>query len=225
MTLPRGRKLRFAALALLVLAGSLSAQAPEDERQRSQQTLQRLITAQNFRDFGFDSFADVKNVSLDTPFRRYFVPSGAIASFKDTDNPISLLHDGGEWLYPVRAGGSVRCFITIANRGGTWRTEEIGNAAIARALSDARTKQVASTHLPAQAFFAVEVVDTPTYVLGWRTDGSMPGDPGDAALSLQVIAIQSQRSADPVGAQPAQSVFRALRDQSRGGRAGAPGGR
>jgi hypothetical protein len=187
MTLPRGRKLRFAALALLVLAGSLSAQAPEDERQRSQQTLQRLITAQNFRDFGFDSFADV--------------------------------------LYPVRAGGSVRCFITIANRGGTWRTEEIGNAAIARALSDARTKQVASTHLPAQAFFAVEVVDTPTYVLGWRTDGSMPGDPGDAALSLQVIAIQSQRSADPVGAQPAQSVFRALRDQSRGGRAGAPGGR
>src|SRR5215469_16002001 len=157
---------------------SPAGQPTAADREKAVETLKRLVTNSNYRELGFDSVAEAATATQGEPFRRYLITAGQITVFKDTDDPASVIRPGGELLIPVIAGGKVRCFITMADRGKGWRGVSFGMSAIAQALTAARSQQAAATRLPLGSFVAVDVTPLSTYLLAWRTDGKLPEDAG-----------------------------------------------
>jgi hypothetical protein len=222
MTLRNTLSPAWLTVSTIALTRLLCAQPPAEDRDKALESLKRLVTDENFRDLGFDARGDVAGATLNVPFRRYFVTGTELRAFKDQDNPMSVIRDSGEWLFPVRAGNNVRCFITMADRGNGWRGVAFGQAEIAQGLTSMRAERSAANNLPAASFFAVDMTPFGSYLLGWRSDGRLPGDPGNTDFLLLPVPINNKRLPGPSGSQRAPQLLKTYRDELRKHQPGAP---
>jgi hypothetical protein len=206
----------------LIVISLLYAQAPANDTQTALETLRRMVTDQNYAQLGFAAPKDVAGATVDIPLRRYFVTDG-LRDFKEGNDPTALLHAGGEFLYPVRAAGKVRCFITMANRGSGWRGVSFGQAEIAQMLTGARDQHPGGPNIPVESYFAVDILPLSIFLLGWQADGKFPEDATGATLFLFSAATQTKKPPEPLGAQSAGTLFKIFRDQVRRKQRGAPG--
>lgn len=157
-------------------------------------TFRKLVNAQNFKEFGFESADEVANASLGQPMRTSMVQLDQLKAFKAGDDPNRLLSDLNQVYFPVTVQNNVRSAISIEQSNGKWKATGFGPANLAKQI--ARARGTADTEQ-----ILVHVAPFNLYFTGHRADGR---------LMLTPVADYSSFNLKAGTALPAEQVFAAL---------------
>lgn len=127
---------------LLLLMGCSQENAPkspvpEPEKAASDAVgiLQKLVTDQNYKSFGFDSADEVKSAQLGQPLPVSVIGLDKLKNAQAGVAPDSLLTQSPETIYPVTVRGAVRSSVTIIHKAEGYAPASFGNAEIVKGLS------------------------------------------------------------------------------------------
>jgi hypothetical protein len=133
---------------VLVMVGCQSESAPKPPAAQPQEAasnaigvLQKLVTAENYRSFGFESADEVKEAQLGQPLPVSTIGLDKLKSSQSGAEPNSLLATSPETIYPVIVRGNVRSGVTIVHKAAGYEPASFGNAEIVKALSRYRQGQ------------------------------------------------------------------------------------
>jgi hypothetical protein len=157
-------------------------------------TFRKLVNAQNFKEFGFESADEVANASLGQPMRTSMVKLDQLKAYKAGDDPNRLLSDLNQVYYPVTVQNNVRSAISIEQSNGRWKATGFGPANLAKQIAQAR-------HTADTEQILVHVAAFNLYFAGHRADGR---------LMLTPVADYSSFNLKAGTALPAEQVFAAL---------------
>ena len=142
------RAVQVAIVSLACVAGSNAQDTtkamPSAEREAAQlglRDLLSLVNEQNASLLGFRSIDEAKGASLGAPIARRVLGYDRLLA-SQPGAPISSLYVPPEQrVYPVQAGGTIRCVILMSQRDGRWVVSSIGDAYLGEALRDALPAQ------------------------------------------------------------------------------------
>ncbi|HWB85422.1 MAG TPA: hypothetical protein VG675_14865 [Bryobacteraceae bacterium] len=155
-----------------------SAQQPEEAARNALATLQKLVTAQNYRTMGFESVDEVKSAALGQPLALVQIGLDQLKAFRPGGNVNSLMQSSPETIYPVTVNGQVRSSVTVSKSASGYAPSSFGNADIVKSLSRYRQSPDA---------FVVRVPALNLYFLGSRVENRVMLTPivEDNRLKLQ----------------------------------------
>lgn len=157
-------------------------------------TLQKLVTAENYKGLGFGSADEVKSATLAPPLTLYNIGLDRLKSYQDGQDANALLAVSSETIYPVTAGGQVRSSVTVVKKETGYTTASFGNAEVVKALSRYRGANAPNG-------FAVRIPAFSMYFLGNRVENRLTLTPvfEDTRLPFRIgVAV------------PAEDVLKAL---------------
>jgi hypothetical protein len=148
------------------------ARQPQEAATRALETLQKMITPQNFKAMGFESLDEVKAAALGEPLALFYVRLDQLREFQPGTDPNTLLTDVGQMIYPVTVREQTRSSIVVAKTEETWKAVRFGGPNLIKAVAEVRKGSPPSTTAaPAvSASFLVEVPALKVYFLGSRSD-------------------------------------------------------
>ncbi len=159
---------------LLMIVGCQSEGTPKPPAAQPQEAasnaigvLQKLVTDQNYRSFGFESADEVKEAQLGQPLPISTIGLDKLKSAQSGAEPNSLLTTSPETIYPVTVRGNVRSGVTVVHKGAGYEPASFGNAEIVKALSRYRQKEAAGNE------FVVRVPAFNMYYLARRVENQL----------------------------------------------------
>lgn len=161
-------------------------------------TFRKLVTAQNFRDLGFESPDEVGSAALAPPMRTAMVKLDQLKTYKAGDDPNRLLNDLEKVYYPVTVQDRVRSAITVEQANGRWRPTGFGPANLAKQIEQA--KNASRDAADAQPVL-VHVAPFNLYFVGHRVENRLMLTPAGDYSSFNLKAGATL---------PADQVFAAL---------------
>lgn len=129
-------------------------------------TLQKLVTAQNYKGLGFTSPGEVKSAALAPPLALYNIGLDRLKSYQAGQDPNTLLTPSSETIYPVTVGGQVRSSLTVVKKETGYTAAGFGNADIVQGLARYRTANTPDA-------FAVRIPAFSLYFLGNRAENRL----------------------------------------------------
>ncbi|UGQ46494.1 hypothetical protein [Massilia endophytica] len=126
-------------------------------------TLAAIVNDSNFARLGFNSREEVQRAKLGAPMAIYHVRLDALRAMPVEGSP-DLLTNVQRTLYPVEVGERVACAVFVTQAGDGYRATDMGNAAVARALT--RYRRGAGD-------FVVKVPALQAYFVGRREEGKL----------------------------------------------------
>jgi len=136
------RALLIAISSLVCVAGAKAqdrtmSPAEREVAQLGMRDLLSLVDEQNVSLLGFRSIDEAKSASLGAPIARRLIGYDQLLA-SQPGAPLSSLYVPPEQrVYPVQAGGTIRCVIQMSQRDGRWVLSSIGDAYLGEALRDA----------------------------------------------------------------------------------------
>jgi hypothetical protein len=182
--------------------------------------LKLLVDANNYRRFGFDSETQAASASLGIPLRRYLIRSDKWRSFGGGADPAALLEDTRQWIYPVVAGGKVRCSFTIAwRKPGVWKAISFGDPVLAETAFRTRAEEAQKPlpRLAQEVFFLVDLLGADRKFIVRRLDGGAPDQqPGRQTLRFTWLGTPAAGQEPTGSAEAVLGVLSKTLPQPRG---------
>jgi hypothetical protein len=97
--------------------------------------VKQLITRDNFKDYGLDSFDQVQTLKLESGVDTYYVYTNSLKAFGNGKKAGSALTASQTKLYPVSSNGQGVFIITLRFREGKWKIASFGQSDQARELA------------------------------------------------------------------------------------------
>jgi hypothetical protein len=132
------------------------------------ETLRELVTDANFKSMGFQALDEVKSSELGVPFPVVLVKLDELKAYKESQDPIPLLHPIHRAIYPVMVKGEVRSGMEVHSREGKWTAASFGLANEVYRYADARKKHAGDDDKT--TYFLVKVPALNEYYLGHQTE-------------------------------------------------------
>jgi hypothetical protein len=159
----------------------------------------QLVTAENYRQLGFESPEEVRSAKLGSPMRQLSVGLEDLRRFEPGGDASKLLGGADTLVFPVLAGERVRSSITLQRDPGGWRSVAFGGPGLTRAVWEVRSK--VATASPGSSLSIVRVPALNLYFVGSRRDGE---------LMLAPILDDPRLKLEKGVPAPASAVFSAL---------------
>jgi hypothetical protein len=164
------------------------ARQPQEAASKGLETLQKMITPENFKAMGFESLDEVKSAALGAPLELFHVRLDQLREFQSGTDPNQLLTNVGQMIYPVTVQEQSRSSIMVAKDGETWKAVRFGGPGLIKTLAQVRKESppgatAAATSPP----FLVQVPALNVYFLGNRSDKGLMLTPllDDPALKFK----------------------------------------
>lgn len=132
-----------------------------------------MISAADFRSFGFEKAADVEGATLGAPIATVFIPQDKLSAYENGTDPASTLEDDGGLIFPVRAASKVVCGIFMDNAGGTWKMVGFGKSEKVQEITATRKAVAASAKVRPATLFAVEAPSLSVTFIGRISGGKL----------------------------------------------------
>jgi hypothetical protein len=104
--------------------------------------LNRLLylTKNDFKGFGLEKPLSIKdNLEIDEFLKVYFIRHDALKEYEEKNNPLALLVDLNEQLYPVFLRDKVICSVTVLqSQGNQWEVKTLGDFALIREVNSVK---------------------------------------------------------------------------------------
>lgn len=143
-------------LLALVMVGCQSEGTPKPPAAQPQEAasnaiavFQKLVTAENYRSFGFESADEVKEAQVGQPLSVSTIGLDKLKGAQAGAEPNNLLTDSPETIYPVTVRGNVRSGLTIVHKAAGYEPASFGNADIVKAISRYRRENDFVVRVPA----------------------------------------------------------------------------
>jgi hypothetical protein len=149
------------------------AHQPEDAAMRGLATLQKMITPQNFKSMGFETFDEVRSATLGEPLAIFQVRLDQLRAYEPGEDPNKLLVDSGQMIYPVATNGSVRSSIVVVKTEEIWKATRFGGPNLIQALAKSRSAEAQSSQAAEKPYFVVQIPALSMYFLGYRVGGRL----------------------------------------------------
>jgi len=94
---------------------------------------------------------------LSPPFRVRYVFRDPLAEREPGDDPLGLLEEVNELLYPVLRGGEVAAAVRVVEDEGAWVLKSVGEPNLARDLERVRADDSAASNTPPSDYLMVDV--------------------------------------------------------------------
>jgi hypothetical protein len=121
-------------------------------------TFRELVLKQkNFREMGFESAEELDRATLGQPLVSLMVRLDELGEYKLGTDPITLLHDAKQLMYPVLIDGRVRSSVTVTPNEKGWMATGFGSAGKASVAFKTRDMSARSAQLAPEAMALVEV--------------------------------------------------------------------
>jgi hypothetical protein len=133
-------------ICVLIFTLPLRASKNKDadaEASRGLLVLKQLITAENYKDYGFNSMEEVSQLELGTGIDVFYVFNDDLKGFQATTDPGKVIKPSETRIYPVTVKGEGRLLITVRLRDGKWRTAKFGRPDLALNLAKRQANQKA----------------------------------------------------------------------------------
>jgi hypothetical protein len=101
--------------------------------------LPRRVTADNYRQLGFDSVDEARQARLGRPMPVAFISLNALKGYTREKDPRTLLTRTSELYYPVTVGDATKTAITLAKNAKGYQFTSVGHAEVIRHLTAYRT--------------------------------------------------------------------------------------
>jgi hypothetical protein len=98
-------------------------------------TLQKIVTPQNYAGLGFASPEDVRRAQLASPMPVYRVELNTLRQMGPGTPVMTVIVDARRSLYPVSVDGRVATSLFVMRHNDGWRATDFGSAAVARATA------------------------------------------------------------------------------------------
>lgn len=168
----------------------------------SLETLRKLVTNENYKELGFESASEPARASLAEPLHVFVVSLDQLREYQVGRDPNALLSDANQIHYPVNVGDQPRCSIVVEDVDGKWKAASIGNAGLAKQISEVRKGVAAS---PADSIVQVRALGL--YFIGHRG--------AENKLTLTSLVATEAANLRAGATQPADEVFAALAPLAR----------
>jgi hypothetical protein len=162
--------------------------------------LQKLVTAENAKEMGFDSPAEAAAAALGDPVRVQMVRLDALKQYGSGD-PGGLLTDANRVIYPVAVKDQVKSSIVVEGSGNQWKATSFGGPHLVRQIARFRADVNARLKPAPDSVIVVHVAALNLYFLGYRVDGRLMLTPLETHPNYKLEAGSSL---------PAEQVFAAL---------------
>ncbi|MGC4001245.1 MAG: hypothetical protein QM767_28805 [Anaeromyxobacter sp.] len=137
-------------------------------------TLRALLQqAKNFREMGFESQAELDRATLGQPLGTSRVRLDELSAFQAGGDPMKLLHDAREALYPVEVDGKVRSSVTVAATEKGWTARAFGAPNRTQLVTQARARAAEVAAVPPTGTALVEVPAMKLVFIGFLKDGAL----------------------------------------------------
>jgi hypothetical protein len=140
------KTLQTLLLCVVIFVPPLCAGENKDadaEALRGLSILKQLITAENCKQYGFNSMNEVSLVQLGTGIDVFYVFNDDLKEFQTTTNLGKVIKPSETRIYPVTVNGEGRILITVSLRNGKWRTAKFGRPDLALNLAKREADQKA----------------------------------------------------------------------------------
>lgn len=186
---------------LLLMMGCSKENAPkspaaEPERAASEAVgiLQKLVTDQNYKSFGFDSADEVKSAQLGQPLSISVIGLDKLKNAQAGADLNSMLTQSPETLYPVTVQGSVRSSVTIIHKPEGFAPASFGNAEIVKGLSRFRQAEASKgefvLRIPAfNMYFLARRVENQVVVVPILDDPRLKVKAGEAVPLSRLLEL------------------------------------
>jgi hypothetical protein len=134
----------------------LQGATPEEAARKSLDEFRQLVTPENFADLGFASAEEAAQAELGRPIEVAIVPLNRLRAYEASQDPMTLLVQGGEVVYEVTVAGEVRTGLTVDQRGGMWEGIGFGSRNLTAAIASAHDHEDEfAVWVPAMNFWAI----------------------------------------------------------------------
>jgi hypothetical protein len=164
-------------------------------------TFKKLVTADNFRELGFDSADQVAKANLGAPLRIYVVKLDQLREYEPSKDANSLLSESPQMYYPVTVDGQSRSSIVVEQVEGRWRSASFGNAGLAKQIASISRANTAEASA-ASTQVMVQIPALGVFFLGSRN--------ADNKLSLTSLAASDALGLKAGTTESAEQVFARL---------------
>jgi hypothetical protein len=158
--------------------------------QKGLANLRSLVTRENFRQFGLESFDEASKLQLGNPVPLYYVRADQLKEYQPGTDAGKLMINANRRLYPVVVDGIGRLLITIEKAGDAWRMVSFGQQDIAPTLTKIKHDKLRRTASGPGAsdtnYFAVQI---PSMHLNFLAYAAAPGPGGSEDSKRQVTLI------------------------------------
>lgn len=168
---------------------------------RALEPLRKLVTADNFRDMGFEGPAEAASAALGDPIRVQIVRLDALRQYEAGADPGPLLTDASRVIYPVTVNSQVKSSIIVEGSAGQWKATSYGGPHLVRQMARYRTDVNARLKPAPDSLSVVHVAALNLYFLGYRVDGRLMLTPLESHATYKLEAGASL---------PADQVFATL---------------
>lgn len=132
-----------------------------------------LVTADNYKEMGFDSPNEVSSAALGEPIQVFTVALDRLSEYQQGTDPDQLLVDANRVIFPVNVKDEVRSSIVVESAGGKWSTTSYGAPNLVKLLAKTRRSGSEAGKSPLSSFFAVQVPALNLYFIGSRVDNKL----------------------------------------------------
>jgi hypothetical protein len=171
---------------------ALQGKDPDEAARKSLEAFRALVTADDFRALGFESFDEVAKAQLGPSLKVSTVPLDRLQKYQQGANPEELLVDANRVIYTVTVNEEVRTSLEVGKVGDLWQGRSFGSPEFIRPL--ARLRQ-------SDTDFVVWVPALNAYFMGRRTEGGLTLTP---AFDYPEMDLSAGRTL------PAASAFAAM---------------
>jgi len=135
---------------------------------QSLQAFRAIVTAQNFRQMGFLSLAEVKIATLGPPLPVAMVQLDDLRAYRPGNDPAALLRDLHKIVFPILVNNQVRSSITVERRESRWQGTSFGAPTLAGMTERARRASSSASGVAPSSYVLVHVAALNRHYLGHR---------------------------------------------------------
>jgi hypothetical protein len=161
---------------------------PQAAATRALDPLRKLVTAQTYRDLGFDDPSEAASATLGEPIRVSMVRLDALRQYEAGRDPERLLTDAGRVIYPIEVKNQVKSSIIVEGVAGQWKATSFGGPHLVRQIARFRSDVNARIKPAQDSMSVVHVAALNLYFLGYRVDGRLMLTPLESQTNYKLEA-------------------------------------